>query len=250
MSKKVQDELKRLRENSILESHLPFLYKDTSETFKVSFQNVRSLHLHIADVISDYNVKAANINMFVESALCSNDNNELYQIPGFHLYRNDFNPDGTRTPYGTAVYVKDNMQLILEPSRCNYNHVEITLLKVNKPINNLHIVAIYRSKSKVRISMFIDALKHLHSTYIKDPNTPVLILGDFNVNLFENTSDENTLCKYLIEERQYVQLIGQVTTDYKTQIDHIYTNIPERVQSSGVLESYFSDHKPIFVTLL
>jgi hypothetical protein len=25
-----------------------------------------------------------------------------------------------------------------------------------------------------------------------------------------------------------VQLINQVTTDYKTQIDHIYTNIPER----------------------
>ena len=86
--------------------------------------------------------------------------------------------------------------------------------------------------------------------YINDPNTPVIILGDFNVNLFENASDKNTLSKYLIEEKQYVQLISQVTTDYKTQIDHIYTNIPERVKSSGVLESYFSDHKPIFVLLI
>ena len=98
--------------------------------------------------------------------------------------------------------------------------------------------------------MFVDALKHLHSTYINDPNTPVIILGDFNVNLFENTSDKNTLSKYLIEEKQYVQLISHVTTDYKTQIDLIYTNIPERVKSSGVLESYFSDHKPIFVSLI
>ena len=55
---------------------------------------------------------------------------------------------------------------------------------------------------------------------------------------------------YLIEEKQYVQLINQVTTDYKTQIDHIYTNIPERVKNSGVLESYFSDHKPIFASLI
>jgi endonuclease/exonuclease/phosphatase family metal-dependent hydrolase len=188
--------------------------------------------------------------VFVETALCSNDNNELYQIPGFQLFRNDFIPNGTRTPYGTAIYVKDNIQLILEPSRCNYNHVEMTLLKINQPVNNLHIVGIYRSKSKVKVSMFIDALKHLHSTYINDPNTPVIILGDFNVNLFENASDKNTLSKYLIEEKQYVQLISQVTTDYKTQIDHIYTNIPERVKSSGVLESYFSDHKPIFVSLI
>jgi endonuclease/exonuclease/phosphatase (EEP) superfamily protein YafD len=59
----------------------------------------------------------------------------------------------------------------------------------------------------------------------------------------------NSLYKYLIEEMQYKQLINEFTTDYKTQIDHIYTNIPERVKNSGVLESYFSDHKPIFVSL-
>ncbi len=45
-------------------------------------------------------------------------------------------------------------------------------------------------------------------------------------------------------------LLAQVTTDYKTRIDHIYTNIPEKVKNSGVLESYFSDHKPIFVSLI
>ena len=53
----------------MLKSRLSFLYKDTSETFKVLFQNVRSLHLHVADVASDYNVKAADINIFVETAL-------------------------------------------------------------------------------------------------------------------------------------------------------------------------------------
>ena len=68
--------------------------------------------------------------------------------------------------------------------------------------------------------------------------------------LFENASDKNKLSKHLIEEKQYVQLFSQVTTDYKTQIDHIYTNIPERVKSSGVLELYFCDHKPIFVSLI
>ena len=45
------------------------------------------------------------------------------------------------------------------------------------------------------------------------------------------------------------QLITQFTTDYHTQIDHIYTNIPNHVLTAGVLESYYSDHKPIFVCL-
>ena len=59
VSKKVQEEMTRLRENALLNSHIPFLYKDTSRTFKNLFQNVRSLHLHFPDVTSDYNVKAA-----------------------------------------------------------------------------------------------------------------------------------------------------------------------------------------------
>jgi hypothetical protein len=110
----------RLRENALLNSDIPFLYKDISGTFKILFQNVRSLHLHFPDVASDYNVKAADINIFVKTALCSNDNNDLYHIPSFQLSRNDFMQQGMRTPYGTAVYVKENIHLSSEPLRCNY----------------------------------------------------------------------------------------------------------------------------------
>ena len=67
----------RLRQNATLNSHIPFLSKDTSGSFKILFQNVRSLYLHIADVANDYNVKAADIDIFVETALCSNDDNAL-----------------------------------------------------------------------------------------------------------------------------------------------------------------------------
>ena len=51
VSKKVQEEMTGLRQNATLNSHIPFLYKDTSGSFKILFHNVRSLHLHIADVI-------------------------------------------------------------------------------------------------------------------------------------------------------------------------------------------------------
>ena len=111
---------------------------------------MRSLHLHIADVASDYNVKAADINIFVETALCSNDDNALYGIPGFQLFRNDVMQHGTRTPYGTAVYAKNYALLVSQPLSCNYNDVEMTLLKVNQPVHNLYVVSLYiKGKNRV-----------------------------------------------------------------------------------------------------
>ena len=168
VSRKVQEEMERLRQKATLNNHIPFLYKDSSESFKILFQNVRSLHLHFADVASDYNLLAADINIFVGTALCGNNDNELYEIPDFQLFRNDFTQHGTRTPYGTAVYIKSDVQLISQHLRCSYNDVEMTLVKVNQPVNK-------------KITRFINALKHLHSTFLNDPNIPVVILGDLKL---------------------------------------------------------------------
>ena len=38
-----------------------------------------------------------------------------YKIPGFQLFRNDFMQHGTRTPYGTAVYVKNYALQVSQP---------------------------------------------------------------------------------------------------------------------------------------
>ena len=99
-----------------------------------------------------------------------------YQIPNFQLFRNDFMPHGTRTPYGTAVYVKESVNFLSEPLRCNYNDVEITLIKLNQPVHNIHIIGIYRSKSKVKTSRFIYALKILHSNVQMLPLLYLVIL--------------------------------------------------------------------------
>lgn len=51
------------------------------------------------------------------------------------------------------------------------------------------------------------------------------------------SSEQRALTKYLINEKGYTQMINQYTTDYRTQIDHIYTNVPHQVKSAGTLES-------------
>ena len=93
-------------------------------------------------------------------------------------------------------------------------------------------------------------MNHLLDTTIPDADTLIVILGDFNVNLVEVSSEQKALTKCLLQQRTHKQLISQFATDYHTQIDHIYTNIPNHILTGGVLESYYSDHKPIFVCLV
>ena len=70
----------------------------------------------------------------------------------------------------------------------------------------------------------------------------------FNIDLMDQGSSQcKTLMNCLINQRGYTQVLNQYTTDYRTQIDHIYTKVPNDVQSVGVLESYYSDHKPVYV---
>jgi endonuclease/exonuclease/phosphatase (EEP) superfamily protein YafD len=251
VSQKVQEDMSRLRTQPLV-TCVPCLYNTIYQfSKKILFHNVRSLHLHFDDVACDYNVQAADVNIFVETRLCSSDYNTNYQMTNFRLFRNDFNPQSNvRTSYGTVMYIKNNIHCVTTPFRSNFNNIEITVCVQNDPVPNLHIIGIYRSKSKVNLQKLIETTNHLLDAVIPDLNTPTVILGDFNVNLMENSSGQKALARCFLEQRTYTQLITQYTTDYRTQIDHIYTNIPNHVQTAGVLESYYSDHKPVFVSLV
>ena len=49
--------------------------------------------------------------------------------------------------------------------------------------------------------------------------------------------------------KQYRQLISTDTTDYKTCLDHIYTNLPQANAYGNLLETHFSDHKAVYVLI-
>lgn len=58
------NEMNRLRTEAY---HVPLVaLKTLDDTFTIVFQNVRSLHLHIDDVQSDYNIQKAVVNIFVK----------------------------------------------------------------------------------------------------------------------------------------------------------------------------------------
>ena len=71
-----------------------------------------------------------------------------------------------------------------------------------------------------------------------------IFIGDFNVNWL-NQKDKTHLHNLFITDNNYRQLVSCYTTDNRTTIDHIYTNLPEPEVTVHVLETYFSDHKAI-----
>ena len=47
----------------------------------------------------------------------------------------------------------------------------------------------------------------------------------------------------------YRQHIKTSTTDYRTTIDLIFSNVDEEQIQSGVVETYFTDHKGIWIAV-
>jgi len=56
---------------------------------------------------------------------------------------------------------------------------------LTQPIPNIHVIGIYRSKTKVTISQLIQALTHLHNSVLIEPAILTVLLGDLNIDRME-----------------------------------------------------------------
>ena len=113
--KKVKSEMNSLRTEATLMPLAVLLATDSPQAKTILFQNVRSLNFHIEDVRSDYNIKNADLNIFVETKLCLLDNDDTYKLTGFNLYRNDFSQSNIRTCYVLCYWRRG--------SRINFHHI-------------------------------------------------------------------------------------------------------------------------------
>lgn len=52
----------------------------------------------------------------------------------WEYWRNDYDPQSTtRTTYGTAVYIRNDVECTCDPFRWNYNNTEMTVATINLP---------------------------------------------------------------------------------------------------------------------
>lgn len=169
--------------------------------------------------------------MLVESRLCHTDQD--FQLQGYQTLRFDFSTN--RSPYGTIIFVKDHIDVKMK----SYikNQMEFTLLEITSPIV-MNILCAYCRPHETWTHIH-DLLTFIETDFLAQ-NT--VVMGDFNT---DNTKYQE-LTAYM-QSHQLNQLIQEQTTNNGTTIDLIYTNISASNLMYGVLESYYSHHKPIWI---
>lgn len=140
------------------------LYKITPSLLKLCFLNARSLHRHI-DVRKDLNYSSVHVNIFAEIRFSSQDDNELHDIAGYALFRdNNPNSNNVSTPYGgTTVYRR--IPYLPRYSYChNIRSIEVTVIKITIH-EDWTILGIYRSP-KVPVGKLCQAISEVYETAI------------------------------------------------------------------------------------
>ena len=171
------------------------------------------------------------------------ESNDMYSIGEYSLFHNDalISNQNARPYGGTAVYSRIDYYPGY-PFWHNRNGIEVTVIRL-MIVPHITIIAIYRSPNVPmrQLCITLEDLLHEQTTELK------VFIGDFNVNWL-NLSDRAPLYNLFVRDNQYRQLMSCYTTDNKTCIDHIYTNLPQTIKT-GVLETYFSDHKAVYALL-
>ena len=176
----------------------------------------------------------------------SSDLKDLYKIPGYSSEYNDKMP-GKSKGTGVGLYVHQSYVYNRIEKLCicspNLETVFVSVSNMDKPLT---IGVTYRPPSGSET----DALNEIEELLCKLPDKNVILLGDFNFNLFDKSSIgfEN-----ILYSSNFIPVISLATHDKPgcspSLIDNILTNSTDNMISTGLLESRFSHHLPIFCVL-
>lgn len=141
---------------------------------------------------------------------------------------------------GVAAYIKQRSQFVIvqmpirdiEGLMLKDMDTEITFVIIYKP-------SVYTTKHFLqRLELLLNIL---HQTSRNN-----IILGDFNENLLSTTT--STPIQKFMKEFGYHQLVGFATTENRTLIDHVYSNIPNGIHVH-VCPTYYSYHEAIRIDM-
>lgn len=234
VNREEQFQLNRLRTEKKLK--LVFENFETKKGKVFVYLNARSLRQNWEHINVDKWYQNADCLNISESNLCSSDN---INLSNFKLsYRSD--GPSRKLARGVCVFTKKNE-----------NEVEV-IKKITETINNEHVdLVVYKifdvivvtgySSPQTKTSTLGQIIESLLIDYYTDKT---IFIGDFNVD----NSKPNFLRDIMnIYGFQTIFSESTITTDYASQLDVIFTNFD--CMRFGVYESYFSDHKPVFLEI-
>jgi len=255
INENVQQKMAQLRTSRRMPISLYFPQLHASPTtFNILFLNVRSLHKHIAEVRHDYVITACDVCIFCETRAADTDDDNMYHINHFnHIIHCSSHNSHQRPHYGLALYSKLPVIHRSQPVTLATSNdtVECLVIKIAlQPSVILSIACVHRRPSTdikhlkyaiSRITVEIDSFQCTNDNM----QHHFLIMGDFNLDWCEQ-STRDTMTGLL---PRYTQLVSDVTKNYNSTLDHVYTTMLSQIAQCYVTESYFSDHKPVIAAI-
>ena len=236
---RVQKEYERLRNNL---SHTEQLTNELSlqenrSVVTISLLNIRSLRKHSIDIKFDSKIFKSDLIAFTETQLVpqSNDHEIRKHLQPFMLYRQDHASDRFSS---LAICIKNTVEAIEHEYFNEINALKFVLSYSTTPARRT-ILLLYR-KPSTNVLNYLGCLRNILIT-----NSVDMILGDFNLNYFDEISMKPL--KSLMDALNYTQMIQSPTfVSSGSLLDHIYLKSPLfNIFHNSVVSVYYSDHDAV-----
>ena len=113
-------------------------------------------------------------------------------------------------------------------------------------IGPLRVVTVYK-KPSVKMEIFMHGMNLLLKAIHQHRNQMVtIVVGDFNENLLLK---KKTPLLDLMSSYRYTQIVTKPTTDQGSLLDHVYINEVNICHTVDILDTYYSDHDAVLLTL-
>ena len=177
---------------------------------------------------------------------------QLIHIQGYNIYRLDRqtkNSGATKRGGGLLIYAKSLLDVyVQEAESISSPDLEVQWIKIKRnKAKDIVMANLYRPP----LGNVGKALKVLGQSLesVVNGKDEVLIIGDFNVDYQNQSSLNYKKLKFFEKANSLEQKIGTTTRNTKTSktlLDIALTNI-KYIRAAGPLDSFLSDHQPIFI---
>ena len=217
-------------------------------TYKgLTIGSLNACHLRnkIVDVTVLINGHPDKVHLFGvnETRLDADINDSLIHINNYTIVRKDAELKPLHT--GLVVYIHDSIQHFVRRRKdLESDNVEAIWLELfQRKSSPAYVCCLYRNPACTS-----EWMNDFMTMMDKIPvNADILMLGDFNFDLFKQQNSWLTVIS-MLGLSQLITDFTRVTNKTQTLIDHIYTNDAKKVLNPTVIHSSLSDHYAIFCT--
>ena len=199
----------------------------------ITLLNTRSLNKHYQDIKCDKYLVQSDVICLTETQIKENQNTEKIS-KAFDDFKITYNNDSHRYS-SLAVLLKKPLELVTCTAIPNMLMFSIKKEEFsNQPV---YILLIYKKQE-----MSTQSLCEILTYFVNSENNLQIVLGDFNINAFEENGDNHMITSAL---RNFKLVVNEPTHISGSLIDHVYVResfLQEVSFNSVIKNTYFSDH--------